>query len=185
MIQLAGGTAAQQNVSNYWQQFWRPFTISNSGNVNLAYVKPEVAFTRPGPITQLVGIPSEGNDPWRVLPFINAATPVALQDPLQIFLRTSFDDQLLPAITSPYGNGRRGIWVQKAAVGAGAPGSALYAAGNGNGAVPDPVANAANVLNRDPSVSGTARAGYVTVNIPTGSPLGQYAGSLRFFNDRS
>src|SRR5205085_6670658 len=66
-----------------------------------------------------------------------------------------------------------GPWLQKASVGAAAPGAQIFAG--------------------DPTIGGAgygAAAGVplptgMTLNIPTGTPLGTYAGTLRFFNDRN
>src|SRR5207253_10000680 len=62
-----------------------------------------------------------------------------------------------------------GAWLQKAQVGAAAPASIMYAA--------DPKAN--------PNGADTAPpiATAMTLNIPSGTPMGTYTGTLRFFND--
>lgn len=179
-------TTADPNVAAFYRQYWRQFNLENTGNVNLAYVKPEVAYQSPTSGLQLVGLPSEGNDPWRALSLIAGLTPVnggpnPLTDPYQIFLRTSFDDQLLTDTTNAYGLGERGLWLQKAAVGSSQPGAVAYA---------EKVPTAQAAL-RDPSwLSGgqqTAepRETWMTLNIPTGAALGQYGGSIRFYNDRT
>jgi hypothetical protein len=172
------------SLQSYYRQYWRPFNLLNTGTVNLAYVKPEVAFQAPGTGVQILAIPGEGNDPWRALPLINQTTNAALQDPFQIFLRTSFDDQLMRQDNVIYGSSTQGVWLQKAAVGAGAPGSVAFA---DRRAAPSGAA-----LDRDPSVTqpdGTRfaepRDTWMSLNLPTGTPLGQYSGSLRFYNDRS
>jgi hypothetical protein len=189
MNQWAAGTPTQQSVASFYRQYWRPFNLLNTGNVNLAYVKPEVAFQSPNGVG-LIGIPSEGNDAWRALSLINALPPSGmgpnpLVDPSQIFLRSSLDDQLLPDGNAAYGAGTRGVWLQKAAVGSGQPGSVVYV---------DPrAAPSGNARDRDPSpidpaihpVVGAPRETWLTLNIPTGTPLGQYGGSIWFYNDRA
>lgn len=173
---LASGNPVQVNLANFYRQYWRPFTLRNTGNVNLAFVKPEVAYQIPGQPVEYIGLPSPGNDPFRALTLISPLGGAALRDPLQIFLRTSFDDMLLPDQSAAYGAGTRGVWLQKSVVGAGQPSSVLYAA-----RTPVDVPNA-----RDPSVpnGGLPRESYLTLNLPTGTAMGQYRGSLRFFNDR-
>lgn len=183
----ASGNPTLTNLASYYRRSWRPFNLRNTGNVNLAYIKPELVYQIAGAATpSFIAFPSPGNDPWRALTLL---TPVAsaLTDPLQIFLRTSFDDMLLPNAAAPYGAATRGIWLQKATAGSSQPGATAYAS-------PIPSVNPGD---RDPSVarsaigailggaSGVPRETYLTLNIPTGAALGQYRGSLRFFNDRS
>ncbi|HTE16951.1 MAG TPA: hypothetical protein VK689_01050, partial [Armatimonadota bacterium] len=145
--------AAEKAAAQFYGQFWKKINILNTGNVNLAYLKPEVAYQIPGSPPQLIGLPSEGNDPWRALSLINGSDDLAtgdsqrLRDPFQIFLRTSFDDQLLPNASAPYGAGARGVWLQKAPAGAAQPGVVAYAAQTPTG----------NTLERDPSVTGIPR----------------------------
>jgi len=177
---------ADANVAAFYRQYWRQFNIYNTGNVNLSVVKPEVAYQSATSGLQLIGFPSEGNDPWRALSLIAGLTavnggPNPLTDPYQIFLRTSFDDQLLPD-NNAYGSGGRGVWLQKAPAGSSQPGAVAYA---------EKVASA-NTLGRDPtnppaSATKTSepRETWLTLNIPTGAALGQYSGSLRFYNDRT
>lgn len=181
--QLASsGNQIDRSAAQFYSQYWRAFNLINTGNVNLAYVKPEVAFQIAGVAgAQLIALPSEANDPWKALRLINgtAGTPNPLVDPFQIFLRTSFDDQLLPDQNAAYGASNRGVWLQKAQPGAAQGGTVAYA---------DPNPNAVAVTDaqrRDPTNGGLARETYISLNIPTGTPLGQYGGSLRFFNDRT
>ncbi len=173
----SSGTPVVRNVGNFYSQYWRNFTIANTGNVNLAYVKPEVKYTIPAQGTALIGIPGEGNDAWRALSLIHNFTPAALTDPFQIFLRTSFDDQLLPDNSAAYAASRRGVWLQKAQPGSAQPGSVIYVHNTGT---PSGLA-----INRDPSNGGAARETFMAMNVPTGAALGQYGGSIRFYNDRA
>ncbi len=174
------GSPAQQSFAAFWKQYWRGLNVLNTGNVNLAYVKPEVAVQSVGPpaTLQITGLPGEGNDPWRTLPFINATSAASLADPLQIFLRTSVDDQFLPTGAAAYGSGVRGFWIQKATVGSGQPSAAAYAEVNPENTGGDPRL-------RDPSNGGVARELALTLNVPTGAALGTYSGTLRFYNDRA
>lgn len=176
-------TVTDLSLARFREQYWRQFTLTNTGNVNLAFVKPEVALQIQGrPAAIPIGLASEGNDPWRLLTFINPSG--SLTDPAQIFLRTSIDDQLLPDASQPYGALTRGVWLQKAPIGAATGGSVLYV--DPRGAAVD-----GNVAFRDPSLTQpggnfrNARESWVTLNLPTGAVLGQYSGTLRFFNDRS
>ena len=176
-IDKAGPPAAAA-LARFYEQNWRPFNLLNTGNVNLAYIKPEILYQNPNPVATLqLAIPGEGNDAWRALPLVNQATLAALNDPLQIFLRTGFDEQFLPNNTTAYAAGTRGVWLQKAPAGAGQPGSATYV---------DPQAvPTGNAIDRDPSVTGVARPTVMTLNLPTGTALGQYSGSIRWYNDRA
>jgi len=184
---MSASPSPANNIAAFYRQYWRQFVLQNAGNVNLAFMKPELAFQSPTAGLQLVGLPSEGNDPWRALSLLAGLTPVGggpnpQTDPYQIFLRTSFDDQLLPDTSSAYGLGQRGIWLQKAAAGSSQPGSVAYAeiTASGNAALRDPSnRNGANQPTAEP------RETWLTLNIPTGAALGQYSGSIRFFNDRT
>jgi hypothetical protein len=187
MSRLAGsGNTTLQNLANFYRQYWRGFNVRNTGNVNLAYLKPEVAYQIAGQPAQIIALPAAGSDPWRALPLFNSTAPAALVDPLQIFLRTSFDDQMLPDASLPYGGGSRGLWLQKARVGSALPGAVTYAARSATGNPilrdPSPERNAGGDVIAAPR--GLPRETYLTLNIPTGTPLGQYRGSMRFYNDR-
>lgn len=190
-LMKSSGNATLEGFAAFYEQFWRPLTLLNSGNVNLAYVKPELAYATPAGGVQILAIPGEGIDPWRALPLLNALAPAGmgapnpLADPLQILLRTSFDEQLLPDPSAPYGAATRGIWLQKAPAGAALPGTVAYV---------DPSLNPnGDPAQRDPGpggpfphpVQGVARPAQLTLNIPTGAALGQYGGTIRFYNDRS
>jgi hypothetical protein len=183
----AGGTRA--SIAAFREQYWKSFAIDNTGNVNLAYVKPELVYQLVGPPSSLalIAFPSLGNDPWRALPLL--WSPSGLTDPYQIFLRTSFDDQLLPDASVAYGGSpspgspqARGVWLQKAQPGSEKPGSVLYA---------DPTPGGSrSALERDPfnmdrNKRGVARETRISLNLPTGAPMGVYSGTLRFYNDRS
>lgn len=204
-IQIAGNLAAEirewqmlqalsaspnqtdRSKAQFYSQYWRPFTLVNTGNVNLAYVKPEVAFQIAGMgQPQLIALPSEANDPWKALRLINGTvgTPNPLIDPFQIFLRTSFDDQLLPTGTAPYGAGTRGVWLQKAQPGAAQGGAVAFADPTPETVGGEPAAER-DPFNVNPAQRGQARETYISLNIPTGTPLGEYGGSLRFYNDRT
>lgn len=171
------GGAVNRSLAAFYQQYWRPFNLLNTGNVNLAYMKPEITYLLPGSPKQLIGLLGEGLDAWRALPFANNSTAATLADPYQIFLRTSFDDQLLPDLSAPYGASNRGVWLQKAAAGGAQPGSVIYTEDAGT-----PTGQA---LPRDPSYTGKARDTWLSLHIPTGTAMGQYIGSLRFYNDRA
>lgn len=184
-LMAASGVGADASVAAFYRQYWRQFNIYNTGNVNLSVVKPEVAYQSTTSGLQLVGFPSEGNDPWRALSLLAGLSPVnggpnPLTDPYQIFLRTSFDDQLLPD-NNAYGSGGRAVWLQKAPAGSSQPGAVAYA---------EKVASA-STLGRDPTnraggtLTAEPRETWLTLNIPTGAALGQYSGSLRFYNDRT
>jgi hypothetical protein len=197
-----GDTPGVQNLkkslASYYRQYWRPFTLVNTGNVNLAYVKPEllyqlVAGNQVSP-PQIVAFPSDGNDAWRALSLIHATSVASLKDPLQIFLRTSFDDQLLDNDGRIYGGGQpntdvsRGVWLQKAIPGSGQPASVVYAEGDGT-TLTTGSAIARDPSMHDPNVPAQAKMGlpretWLSLNLPTGAVLGQYTGSLRFYNDR-
>lgn len=181
----ASAVGADANVAAFYRQYWRQFNLYNTGNVNLSVVKPEVAYMSPTTGLQLIGFPSEGNDPWRALSLIAGLSavnggPNPLTDPYQIFLRTSFDDQMLPD-NNAYGSGQRGLWLQKAPAGSSQPGSVAYAEKVATAAAlqRDPTNKAGNALTAEP------RETWLTLNIPTGAALGQYSGSLRFYNDRT
>ncbi|MBI3911556.1 MAG: hypothetical protein HY320_11570 [Armatimonadetes bacterium] len=159
-------------VRRFYEQFWRPVTLQNTGNVNLGYVKPELLFSVVGQAPELLILPSMANDPFRALTLLLAPTLASAQDPRQVYLRTSIDDlltQARPGQSLAYAgyNGGSGAWLQKAPAASSAPGSVLY--------------------NTDPSAGGVVRPDglRVTLNVPTGTPLGTYAGALRFFNDRN
>ena len=144
--------------------------LLNTGNTNLVQVKPEVMLSAEGRPVGPVGLPSDGVDPYELLTLMRdprlLATPPTGQnriDPNQIYLRTSFDDQL----ELEQGNyDRAGVWLQKARPGSSSPGTGLYA---GNPAV------GPNVTAYEPKLS---------LNVPMGTPLGTYSGDVRFFNDK-
>jgi hypothetical protein len=151
---------------SFFEQYWKPFVLLNTGNVNLVRVKPEVMLSAEGRPIGPVRLPSDGVDPLDGLTLMRDPRDrgVNLTDPKQIYLRTSFDDRL----QLEQGNYLAGgVWLQKARPGASSPGSGLYGGDPGSG----------------PSV--TTYEPKLTLNIPMGAPLGTYAGDVRFFNDRS
>ena len=82
MAQLAASASpTDRAAAQFWGSYWRPFNLINTGNVNLAYVKPEVAYQVAGSGPQLIGIPSEGNDPWKALRLINGLGPALTRRP--------------------------------------------------------------------------------------------------------
>ncbi len=148
----------------FFEQYWKPFVLLNTGNTNLIGVKPEVALSAQGRFVGPVRLLSDGVD------FLDSMT--LMRDPTrggntadanQIYLRTSFDDQL-QLEQGNYDAG--GVWLQKARPGSTSPGTGLY---GGN------PADGPNVPVVEPKL---------TLNIPMGTPLGTYAGDVRFFNDR-
>lgn len=185
MQQLANSTSGiDKSVATFYNQWWRKIVLVNRGNVNLAYVKPEILYTEANATSRIRALPSEGNDWFRALPLVNTTTASALADPLQIFIRTSFDDQFLPDNSLAYGGNDRGLWVQKAAVGSGLPGAIAYA----DNLIDSQSAPRGQALYRDPSLTANnwqnARDFWMTLNLPTGAPLGQYGGTMTFYNDR-
>ncbi|MFN3648089.1 MAG: hypothetical protein ACK47B_00805 [Armatimonadota bacterium] len=171
------GNPSEQALGTFYKQYWRPFNLVNTGNVNMPFIKPELVFQLPNQPAKYIALAGEGNDPWRALPLVNPLATNDLRDPFQIFLRTSLDDMMTDG--DPYGfNPRSGAWLQKAPVGAANPGSVVY--------VHDAFPNQPN-LNpeaRDPSNGGRPRDTWLALNLPLGTPLGTYSGSVRFYNDR-
>ena len=98
---------------------WRFFTPENTGNVNLAYLKPEARISLAGSPPLPAGLPGEAIDPFRAFTFLfNPAE--ADPAPGHINIRTSFDALLnhtRAGAATPYLLGDGG-WLQKAAVGA-------------------------------------------------------------------
>lgn len=185
MAQLASSPAnADKAVANFYNQWWRKIVLVNSGNVNLAYVKPELIYQEIGQQPKIRALPAEGNDWFRALPLIQATTPTALADPFQIFLRTSFDDQMLPDASLAYAAADRGLWVQKAPVGGGLPGTVAYA----DNIIDSRSGAKGQAVFRDPSLAANnwqnGRQLWMTLNLPTGSALGQYSGTMTYYNDR-
>ena len=148
----------------FFEQYWKPFVIQNTGNVNLVRVKPEVMLSAGGTPVGPVRLPSDSVDLYDSLTLARdpAHSNVNLSDANQIYLRTSFDDSLGLG-QGKYGKG--GVWLQKARPGASSPGTGLF---SGNPVAP-------NSTQYEPKL---------TLNIPMGTPLGTYAGDVRFFNDR-
>jgi hypothetical protein len=149
----------------FYSGYWKRFTLVNTGNVNLPAIKPEVVMSFQGQPTRMVTLPAGGVDPYRALTLVRDPTePGAdLVDPMNIFLRTSFDDLLKPGSQS-YNRGP-GAWLQKTRVGAASPSAALFGG--------------------DPSLPATtARDPQLALQIPTGTPLGSYVGQVRFYNDQ-
>src|SRR5262249_54049574 len=113
---------------------WQPFTLLNTGNVNLAHIKPELALAAGNSTAgyEPIGLPSDGTDPFRSLtlfwpPVLNNGA-AGLRQAGYVFLRASFDRELPRAFggaAGPYLSGP-GPWLQKAPVGAAAPGAVLY-----------------------------------------------------------
>lgn len=188
MEQLAAAGGASAVLANFYRQYWRPFNLLNTGNVNLAFVKPEIFYqVRNGANVsrEVIGLQGEGLDPWRAFGFVLPTGATSLRDPWNIFLRTSLDDQFLPDTNADYAAGFRGVWVQKAPVGSAQPGAVVYVNPTGGGAA----ASFITALDRDPArytpPFSNARDTYMAMNVPTGAALGQYSGSIRWFNDRT
>lgn len=151
----------------FYRNYWKAFTLVNTGNVNLPAIKPEVLLSFQGQPTQLVRLPAAGVTPAQALSLVRDPTePGAnLTDPLNIYLRTTLDDLLKP--TGGAYNSGPGAWLQKSRVGAASPSAAIY------GGDPSLLANP------------VPRETLLTLNIPTGTPLGTYVGQVRFFNDQA
>lgn len=156
----------------FYRSYWKPFTLVNTGNVNLPKIKPEVVTSFQGQSTGLVALPSDGVDPFRALTLVrDPSEPNGnLVDPTNIFLRTSLDDLLKPNDGTVYDRGP-GAWLQKSRVGSASPSAAIYGG--------DPSLDAAVA-----GVPANPRETFLTLNIPTGTPLGSYVGQVRFFNDQ-
>jgi hypothetical protein len=153
----------------FYRSYWKPFTLVNTGNVNLPAIKPEVVMSFQGQPTRLVTLSAAGVNADQALTLVrdpSASGVFSLKDALNIYLRTSLDDLLKPSASDDYNRGP-GAWLQKARVGAAAPSTAIYGG--------------------DPSLLSqpTPRETLLTLNIPTGTPLGTYVGQVRFFNDQS
>ncbi len=176
--------APDRAVGNFYNQWWRKIVLVNSGNVNLAYVKPELIYQEIGQQPKIRALPAEGNDWFRALPLVQATTASALADPFQIFLRTSFDDQMLPDASLDYAAADRGLWLQKAPVGGGLPGTVAYA----DNIIDSRSGAKGQAVYRDPSLSANnwqnGRELWMSLNLPTGSALGQYSGTMTYYNDR-
>jgi hypothetical protein len=148
----------------FFEQYWKPFVLLNTGNTNLIQVKPEVMLSAQGQPLGPVRLPSDGVDLFESLTLMRDPTKGGNpSNANQIYLRTSFDDQL-QLEQGNYDKG--GVWLQLARPGSSSPGTGLYA---GNPAV-------------GPNV--TAYEPKLTLNVPMGTPLGTYSGDVRFFNDR-
>src|SRR5207248_8979367 len=140
-------------TQQFYQNYWKPFTLVNTGNVNLPFIKPEVTLSlRPDANSKpvfsgMVPLNSDSVDSLRALTLVrNPNDPGAdLSKPANIYLETSFDDLLLPG-SALYGQGK-GAWLQKARAGSSAPGTSVFA--------------------NDPSVPNAAsRQTYLTLRVP-------------------
>jgi hypothetical protein len=149
----------------FFEQYWKPFVIQNTGNVNLIRIKPEVMLSLDGQPFGPVRLPSDSVDLYDSMSLMRDPTRGGNRSvPGHIYLQTSLDNSLWQ--NGEYDKG--GVWLQKARPGASSPGNGLYSAD------PNPAAGK-NAQPYEPKL---------TLNIPMGTPLGTYAGDVRFFNDR-